>query len=164
MPRQSSRRQRRGNSASWHRSALGCQVPALRLPSAAAPPLAAHPCRGNLFWNGPREHPIGLGDGAGCAAAHPTCNETTLRRLNYFNTKQPALAAGASFPRLLSTSGLGGLARLLRPLPAFGPWAPGGPASPTGRLTNSVPRDRDGASRAAAARDAPGAYVVPLPA
>lgn len=49
---------------------------------------------------------------------------------------------------------------LVRPLPAFPAWAAGNSA-PTGTLTNGVATDKEGGPRATAARDAPGAWVLP---
>ncbi len=49
---------------------------------------------GNLIWNGDANHPIGIGyEGAGCAADHPTCSETLIRRDNAINTIAPEQSA-----------------------------------------------------------------------
>ncbi|KAL4425628.1 hypothetical protein ABPG75_009644 [Micractinium tetrahymenae] len=113
--------------------------------------------RGNLFWNGPADHLLGLGDSTGCRSSNPTCKEALILSQNYVNTRRPALTA-AFHPAV--GSGLGGLPLLLRPLPAFPAWAAGN-SVPAGTLGNAVAADRDGASRATAAADAPGAWVVP---
>lgn len=50
--------------------------------------------RGNLFWNGPSTHPIGIEDGSSaCAASNPTCNLAQLKAQNAFNTVDPQLSA-----------------------------------------------------------------------
>ncbi|MBE2271125.1 MAG: right-handed parallel beta-helix repeat-containing protein [Anaerolinea sp.] len=50
---------------------------------------------GNVIWNGGADHPLGLGDGAGCAADNPTCNEMQLLRDNAINTLRPDAATFA---------------------------------------------------------------------
>ncbi|MCW1967073.1 MAG: right-handed parallel beta-helix repeat-containing protein, partial [Anaerolineae bacterium] len=48
--------------------------------------------RGNIIWNGPSSHPIGIeGDTQGCASNHPTCTASQLRADNRINTLQPQL-------------------------------------------------------------------------
>lgn len=113
--------------------------------------------RGNLFWNGPPGHPLGLGDSTGCRSSNPTCSEALILAQNYVNTMRPVLTPAW---RPAAGSGLGGLPMLVRPLPAFPAWAAGNSA-PTGTLTNGVATDKEGGPRATAARDAPGAWVLP---
>lgn len=113
--------------------------------------------RGNLLWNGPADHPLGLGDTTGCRNSNPTCNEALIRSQNYVNTRRPVLTP--SF-RPTPGGGLGGLPLLVRPLPAFPAWAAGNSA-PAGTLANIVAADKSGALRAVAATDAPGAWILP---
>jgi hypothetical protein len=47
---------------------------------------------GNVIWNGPPDHPLGLGEDSGCQPGHATCSETFLRANNQINTRQPAFA------------------------------------------------------------------------
>ncbi len=41
--------------------------------------------RGNVIWNGPADHPLGLGDDSGCLPTNPTCNATQLLADNAIN-------------------------------------------------------------------------------
>lgn len=101
----------------------------------------------------------------GCLGSNPTCNDTVLRRDNWFNTIYPRLEWGTFRPAAAGTGTyLGGLPKLWSPaLWSFGPWAPGASAGavPPGTTANSVPADRLRASRGVAATNAPGAYVAP---
>ncbi|MHB8772714.1 MAG: right-handed parallel beta-helix repeat-containing protein [Syntrophales bacterium] len=46
--------------------------------------------RGNLIWNGPVDHPLGIEDTAqGCQPANATCNASQLRADNSINLTQP---------------------------------------------------------------------------
>jgi len=47
---------------------------------------------GNIIWNGPANHPVGIEEGAGCAAENASCNLDQLRRDNAINTIEPVLA------------------------------------------------------------------------
>jgi hypothetical protein len=44
---------------------------------------------GNVIWNGPPEHPLGVGDG--CPDANPTCNAAQLTADNAINRIEPKL-------------------------------------------------------------------------
>jgi len=46
---------------------------------------------GNLIWNGPADHPLGMGGESACQPDNPTCNETQLRANNRINAFAPAL-------------------------------------------------------------------------
>lgn len=106
--------------------------------------------RGNIFWNGGLETPLGVGEEQGCRAENPTCNTSQLTAENAFGTLNPQLGtdfrAGASLA-----------ARAALPLPDFD-WAnlPARPNIPQGTLANTVTRRRDGSGRSGA--DRPGAY------
>ncbi len=56
--------------------------------NAPSPALADDDLRivNNVIWNGPADHPLGLGDNSGCAADNPTCNEMQLLSDNAINT------------------------------------------------------------------------------
>lgn len=47
--------------------------------------------RGNVIWNGPAGHPMGIESDAGCQPDNPTCNLTQLLADNAINTLEPAL-------------------------------------------------------------------------
>jgi hypothetical protein len=112
--------------------------------------------RGNLIWNGPRDLPLGVGDGAGCADSDPTCNARQLRRDNEINSLRPQLADpvhGRFWPR---RGGNVGRTRG-RSIPRFG-WSdvPARPKVPRGNLSNRIMRTRGGIRRRGAGH--PGAY------
>ncbi|MEI6309155.1 MAG: right-handed parallel beta-helix repeat-containing protein, partial [bacterium] len=104
---------------------------------------------GNIFSNGPPDHPLGIGEGSGCQPDHPTCNEALLRQQNQINQFAPQWVdpEGDDF----------------RPCPggnvatAIGyaiPDFPGGdraqpPLAPPGELANPVPTDFSGQPRLA---------------
>jgi len=97
--------------------------------------------RGNVIWNGPKDHPLGIEDGdQGCQPANPTCNATQLRADNAINTLQPQFAD-------FSKSDLRPAGNLLTAktfsLPPF-VWDQNVPA---GDLNNEVKVDRDGQAR-----------------
>lgn len=122
--------------------------------------------RGNVLWNGPPDLPTGARLAGACMDANPTCREGQLRRDNYFNTLEPQLDGATGRPTVPAGApgSLGGLPKLWRAagggLPPFWYWQ-AGPGVPVGTMSNSVPLDRDGASRTAnPARNAPGAYLV----
>ena len=100
---------------------------------------------GNLIWNGPGSHPLGIGSAdQGCQQAHPTCNESSLRALNYINTVEPQLVA----PQQGDLRPVdGGTVTSLTPvtLSSF-PGRDGGEPTPEGELSNSFTRDFSGAT------------------
>ncbi len=59
--------------------------------NAPSPALADDDVRivNNVIWNGPADHPLGIGDSMGCASDNPTCNEAQIRRDNAINTQIP---------------------------------------------------------------------------
>ena len=121
---------------------------------------------GNVIWNGPSEHPLGVGEGEGCAASNPTCNVTQLRAANAINTVAPRLVDPA-----------GGDYRLANPeelpapvaIPAFLAWQSFTPAVDPQPVNPNVPVDRAGQPRAGAnlvgayAREGQAATATPVP-
>lgn len=109
---------------------------------------------GNVIWNGPTEHALGLGDD-GCQGSHPTCSETYVRANNQINTRQPSFADLGN--RDVRPSG-----SLLNersvPVPDFD-WSdmPSRPQAPAGERSNRIAFDRNGRERGA--NDPPGAVV-----
>lgn len=100
---------------------------------------------GNVIWNGPADHPLGIGDASGCQPANPTCNEQQLRADNAINRVRPALAANGS-PLPGSVADLQGIAV---PIPAMG-WSDAPPGVPAGKLrADALARDRRGELRGA---------------
>lgn len=118
--------------------------------------------RGNVIWNGPAEHSLGLGEDTGCQPSNPACNETQLRAENAINTVQPQLVnpAGGDF-RPVQNGNLGSVATFSAP--AF-EWsdAPTPPSVPSGNLNNAVARDRNNTARPASGP--PGALLPTVPA
>ena len=114
--------------------------------------------RGNLIWNGPANHPLGIEDSAqGCQPTNPTCNATQLRADNTINAVEPQLAnpiSGDYLPR--SNSNV--LTARTFAIPDFS-WndAPGVPSVPTGNLRNALTRDASNVARNATSP--PGAYL-----
>lgn len=110
---------------------------------------------GNVIWNGPEGHALGLGDDSGCQPNHATCSETYVRANNKINTRQPSftdLGAGDLRPA-------GALAQERSvSVPDFS-WddRPARPQVPAGERSNRVAFDRNGRARGAA--DPPGAAV-----
>lgn len=54
---------------------------------------------GNVIWNGPRTHPLGIEGSTACTDENPTCNAAQLRRDNRINTVEPRLVHPGSAPR-----------------------------------------------------------------
>jgi hypothetical protein len=110
---------------------------------------------GNVIWNGPADHALGLGDDS-CRDDHPTCSERYVRANNQINTRQPAfadLANGDVRPtgELAAARGVA--------VPDFG-WddRPSTPRAPAGEESNRIAFDRTGRPRGAS--DPPGAAVA----
>lgn len=104
--------------------------------------------RGNVIWNGPADHPIGIEDSSqGCQDTNPTCNLAQLKADNAINKYEPQLvdpAHGNFHPR----SGGNVFSAVTYTIPNF-TWAdaPPTPAVPTGNLVNTIAVDRDNNSR-----------------
>jgi hypothetical protein len=96
--------------------------------------------RGNLFFDGDSNTPLGLGENDDCSPSNPTCSPTQLRADNTINAFEPRL--GSDYRPVAGGNVL--TARTFA-IPDFG-WsdAPAPPAVPPGTLSNTVPRDRDG--------------------
>ncbi|NBO63269.1 MAG: right-handed parallel beta-helix repeat-containing protein [Acidobacteria bacterium] len=97
--------------------------------------------RGNIIWNGPPSHSLGLGSDTGCQPSNTTCNETQLRAENAINTLEPQLvnpAAGDYRPRLGSN-----ITGVTSYQPGNFDWvdAPSTPTVPSGNPDNQVQRD-----------------------
>jgi hypothetical protein len=114
--------------------------------------------RGNVIWNGPKNHPLGIEDSdQGCRPANPTCNQNQLRADNSINKVQPQLvnpeqgdfhpAAGGNLFNV-TTYAIPNFSGTDRPKP---------PLAPKGNLTNSISRDYANATRSSTTP--PGAYV-----
>ncbi len=121
--------------------------PSSNIPSPARTDTNAR-LRGNVIWNGPPSHPLGIeGGGEGCAPSNPTCNETQLLADNDINGTEPEFvnAAAGNFHPLPS----GNLySATTYALPSFpGADLPASPAAPPGDLANTVARDFTGAPR-----------------
>jgi hypothetical protein len=108
---------------------------------------------GNVIWNGPAGHALGVGDDSGCQASHPSCSESYLRANNQINTRQPSFAdLGNGDVR--PTGALA--AERSVAIPDFS-WddRPSRPRAPAGTQSNAVAFDRNGRPRSAT--DPPGA-------
>lgn len=114
---------------------------------------------GNLIWNGPLDHPLGVDDTTGCASTNPTCNAAQLAANNTINGAEPLLiqpSTGDYHPAVGSAA----YSAPIYALPAF-TWDSFSPSVPAGTLTNAVSYDRDGLPRTAS--DPPGAYASSTP-
>lgn len=115
--------------------------------------------RGNVIWNGPADHPLGIEvSSAGCQPANPTCFAAQLRADNAINTIEPQLVAPASGD-FRPVAGGSLFAVPVFDLPDFaGGDLPSSPPTPAGNLFNEAPRDFTGAARSAASP--PGAVAI----
>ena len=114
---------------------------------------------GNVIWNGPVDHPLGIEGSTACTDANPTCNEAQLRGDNLINAVEPRLVRPGRAPRDFRLRGgaVAGATHAVIP-PAIWSDAPtrpdvrglGGPWSDAVRFT------RSGAARTASSP--PGAY------
>ncbi len=103
--------------------------------------------RGNIIWNGPADHSLGLGSDTGCQPSNTTCNEAQIRADNAINTVQPQLVnPGAGDFRPVTTSNIIGVASYVPPDFSWSD-APTTPAAPAGNASNSVTRDRGSQAR-----------------
>ena len=113
--------------------------------------------RGNVIWNGPADHPLGVDASTGCAPANPLCNPAQLLTENSINREEPQLvdpAAGDFHPRAAGNL----FTATVFPLLDFpGDDRPSPPLAPLGDLTNRVSLDRDGQPRPTLAP--PGAFA-----
>jgi hypothetical protein len=103
--------------------------------------------RGNLIWNGPANHPLGVGGIYGCANTNPTCNAAQLASDNTINTLEPELENPNSgdFQPKPDGNVLGVPTYALLNFPGGDRFLP--PLAPEGILTHNVARDRFSCSR-----------------
>jgi hypothetical protein len=114
--------------------------------------------RGNFIWNGPANHPLGVGEsGEGCSSSNPTCNADQLRAQNTINTIEPKLADPAR-SNFAPAKGSNVFAITTYTIPDF-VWsdAPRQPSVPAGNPSNRVSVDRAGNPRTSSGP--PGAYT-----
>ena len=112
--------------------------------------------RGNIIWNGPADHPLGIGGDQGCADGNPDCNAAQLLADNSINSIEPQLVDPTRGDYHPLRSGNVFASRTVAP-PDF----PGGdrearPLAPEGNRRNTIPRDRSLGLRSNAGL--PGAY------
>lgn len=110
---------------------------------------------GNVIWNGPSGHPLGVGDDSGCPASHATCGEPYIVANNAVNTRPPGfadLAAGNVRP----TGALATASSVTVPDFSYGD-LPSRPQAPAGATSNRIALDRYGRPRGA--NDPPGAAL-----
>lgn len=106
--------------------------------------------RGNIIWNGPTDHSLGLGDSTGCGSGNPTCNELQLRADNAINTVRPELVnPGNGNFRPTTPGNISGVTSFT---PGNFSWvdAPTTPAVAAGDPDNLIRRDRQNRARTAA--------------
>jgi hypothetical protein len=128
-------------------------IPGPRTPGAGSnipsPAVADHnlQIRGNIIWNGPTDHPLGIEGEDGCQAGNPTCTAEQLRTDNAINTVEPELVnPGSGDFRPVSDGNV--FSVLTYAIPDFtGGDRPAPPTPPEGNLINIVPRDFDGVTR-----------------
>lgn len=151
-----------GYQSQWQQFAIyGPRTPAgdSNIPSPARTDVNLQ-IRGNILWNGPADHPLGVGDDQGCRPENPTCNESQLRAENAINTLEPQLVdpAGGNF-RPLPNGNL--FTALTFVIPNFS-WddAPTPPTVPAGDPSNLVTSDYENQARPETSP--PGAYAAPF--
>jgi len=107
---------------------------------------------GNVIWNGPTDHPLGIGNATGCQPTNRTCNEQQILRQNAINRLQPVLSA-IGRPTRATMNEVQGIAV---PIPVF-TWTDAPAGVPAGEMSREVlSRDRLGTPRGNA--PVPGAY------
>lgn len=110
---------------------------------------------GNVIWNGPSGHPLGVGGDAGCPASHATCGEPYISGHNAINTQRPSFVdLGTNDVR--PTGSLADVRSVPAPDFAYGD-LPSRPQAPAGATSNRIVLDRYG--RARGANDPPGAAL-----
>ena len=110
---------------------------------------------GNLVWNGPSDHPLGVDESTGCAPSNPTCSPAQLLADNTINTLEPQLVDPAHGDyRPLPGGNVYTVVTV--PIPNL-PWDSFTPAVPAGIFSSSIDSDRLGNPRPATSP--PGAYA-----
>lgn len=102
--------------------------------------------KGNIIWNGPADHNLGLSEQA-CMDNNPTCNRAQLLRDNAINTIQPQFvnpAAGDFRP--VSGNNVRNMTAIAIPTLSWSA-LPARPLAPAGATTITVNVNRDGTSR-----------------
>ncbi|MCX6993996.1 MAG: VCBS repeat-containing protein [Kiritimatiellaeota bacterium] len=114
--------------------------------------------RGNIFWNGPPDLALGIGDSdQGGQPSNPTCNPAQFLADNTVNSLEPQLInpTGADFRPLI---GGNVFSTATYAIPDFtGTDRPAPPAEPQGNLLNTVERDYYGYPRLSSSP--PGAFA-----
>lgn len=97
--------------------------------------------RGNVIWNGPASHPLGIEDQPACMADNPSCNAAQLLRDNAINSLEPSFQ-NLALEDARPMPGGAWLGASCFPLPSFSnterPTRPAVPAGPS-----YVPTDTD---------------------
>jgi len=99
---------------------------------------------GNVIWNGPADHALGVGDNSGCQPSNVTCNAAQLLNENAINRVMPAFIDAATDDFRLAN------AEILpppAPIPDFPAWDTLTPSVPAGSLANTVAVDYAGRQR-----------------
>jgi hypothetical protein len=80
-----------GVQSQWQQFQIDGPLDPAASSSVPSPSLADDDLRiaGNVIWNGPADHQLGVGDG--CAPDNSTCNEAQILADNAINTTQPQL-------------------------------------------------------------------------
>ncbi|NUM43177.1 MAG: right-handed parallel beta-helix repeat-containing protein [Anaerolineales bacterium] len=114
---------------------------------------------GNLIWNGPIDHPLGLDEFTGCQDTNPTCNPAQILADNTINTIEPELVnpAGGDYHPL---AGGNVFSIPTLPIPDF-TWDDFAPTVPNGNSSNVVSQDYEGVTRPT--DGPPGAFVHSAP-
>lgn len=103
--------------------------------------------RGNIVWNGPTDHPLGIGDESGCPPNNPNCNANQLKADNAFNSIEPQFTNAAEGNFIPMKNGTVYQATTYE-IPNFpGGDRPNKPTTQVGVLDNVLPRDAKGTVR-----------------
>jgi cysteine-rich repeat protein len=148
-----------GFSSQWQQFAIyGPRTPAggSNIPSPARTDTNLQ-IRGNIIWNGPATHPLGIEDAAqGCQPDNPTCNAAQLVGENHINAFEPQLVnpSAGDFHPVPGGNVFGATAFAIPDFQGGDQAQP--PLAPAGDLSNQVARDYSGGARAGPSP--PGAY------
>ncbi len=118
--------------------------------------------QGNLIWNGPAGHPLGLGDDSGCQTGNQTCNAAQLIADNRINILQPGFVnpENGDFHPAPGSALLGQPPGIIPNFPAWESLQPSVPADAPSAAVDSdfegVPRTASSAIGAMAATTKPG--------
>lgn len=103
--------------------------------------------KGNIIWNGPSSHELGIGSETGCSPDNPTCNETQLRADNAINTIEPQFVDAAMLNFIPQTGSTIYNAKTFA-VPNFnGSDRPAKPATPNGNYANQLLHDANNNQR-----------------